>query len=49
MIENIAIAMMNEMGIMDALVAKHGSTATATELAAATGSNELVIGVFAAP
>ncbi|KAK0513495.1 hypothetical protein JMJ35_004481 [Cladonia borealis] len=43
MIENIAIAMLLEMGILDALVAKQGGTAKAAELAAATGCDELVI------
>ena len=46
MIENIAISMLLEMGILDALVARQGETATAAELAAATGCNELVIGIY---
>ena len=46
MIENIAISMLLEMGILDALIAKQGETATAAELAAATGCNELVIGIY---
>ena len=36
--------MLIEMGVLDALVAKHGE-ATAADLAAATDCNELVIGL----
>ena len=43
MIENAAIVMLIEMGILDALVAKQ--MATAEELVTATGYNELVIGI----
>ena len=46
MVENIAISMLLEMGILDALVAKQGGKATAAELAAATGYDELVIGMY---
>lgn len=37
--------MLIEMGVLDALVVKHGVEATAADLAAATDCNELVIGV----
>ena len=46
MIEDIAISMLLEMGLLDALVAKQGETATAPELAAAMGCDELVIGTY---
>lgn len=45
MIENIAISMLLEMGVLDALVAKKGKPATAADLATVTGCNELVIGM----
>lgn len=44
-IENVAIVILIETGIFDALVQKQGATVTATELAAATGCNKLVIGM----
>ncbi|MCJ1384330.1 hypothetical protein MMC17_007446, partial [Xylographa soralifera] len=42
-IENAAIVMLLEMGVLDALVAERGTPTTAADLAAATGCNELVI------
>ena len=46
MFENAAIVMLLEMGVLDALVTKKGKAATAADLAAATGFNELVIGIY---
>ena len=44
--ENAAIVMLLEMGILDALVTRKVKEATAADLAAATGYNELVIGIY---
>ena len=46
MVENAAIVMLIEMGVLDVLVAKQGIAATAAELAAATGCSELLISMY---
>ena len=42
-IENIAITMLLELGVFDALIEASHSTATADELAKATGYNKMII------